>query len=315
MLTRRVLLSTAPFAALAHNGFPAFLNGLRAEAFAAGIGAATVRAALGDLRPNPKVLELDRHQPEFNLTWSQFRAKVLPDTRLQAAHEAVRREAHLLTPVSEQYGVDRRIVVAIWGLESAFGAITGKYGVVEALATLAYDGRRASYFRTEVLNALRILDHGDVSTAGMLGSWAGAMGQPQFMPSSYLRYAVDWDGDGRRDIWTNHGDVFASIANYLAKNGWRAGQPWGQPVRVPPGLAGAGTGRDHMRPLSAWMAEGVRRSDGTRFSRGDVPGAVVLPDGAGGEAFMVYANFNAIRRYNASDYYCLAVGLLANAAT
>jgi membrane-bound lytic murein transglycosylase B len=315
MLTRRVLLSTVPFAALPHDGFPAFLNGLRAEAFAAGISASTVRAALGDVRPNPKVLELDRHQPEFTLTWAQFRAKVLPEPRLQAAHEAVRRESRLLTPVGDRYGVDPRIVVAIWGLESAFGAITGKYGIVEALATLAYDGRRASYFRTEVMNALRILDHGDISTAGMVGSWAGAMGQPQFMPSSYLRYAVDWDGDGRRDIWTNHGDVFASIANYLAKSGWRAGQPWGQPVRVPRGFDAASAGRAHMRPLSAWMADGVRRNDGSRFSRGDVSGAVVLPDGSGGEAFMVYGNFNAIRRYNASDYYCLAVGLLANAAT
>jgi membrane-bound lytic murein transglycosylase B len=308
-------LAAIPFAAQGKDGFAAFLQGLRAEAFAAGISAGTVRAVLGDLHANPKVLELDRHQPEFTLTWAQFRAKVLPETRLEAAHEAKRREARLLTPVGEKFRVDPRIVVAIWGLESAFGAITGKYGVVEALATLAYDGRRASYFRTEVLNALRILDNGDISPAGMLGSWAGAMGQPQFMPSSYLRYAVDWDGDGKRDIWTNHGDVFASVANYLAKNGWHEGQPWGQPIRVPSGFTAASAGRDRMRPLGAWMAAGVRRIDGTKFSRPEVPGAVILPDGAGGEAFMVYANFNVIRRYNASDYYALAVGLLGNAST
>ncbi len=146
----------------------------------------------------------------------------------------------------------------------------------------------------------------------MTGSWAGAMGQPQFMPSSYLRYAVDADGDGRRDIWTDRADVFGSVANYLAKCGWRPGEPWGQQVRVPAGLAGR-TGRETMRPLSEWQADGVRRIDGTPFSRGDVRGAVMLPDGAGGEAFMVYANFNVIRRYNPSDFYALAVGLLGNA--
>jgi membrane-bound lytic murein transglycosylase B len=239
---------------------------------------------------------------------------VLPQTRLDLARVMAARQAALLNPIGQHYGVDWRVVVGIWGLESSFGAITGKYGIVEALATLAYDGRRAAYFRTELINALHILNHRDVTPPGMTGSWAGAMGQPQFMPSSYLRYAVDWDGDGKRDIWTSLGDVFASIANYLAKSGWRAGQPWGQPVRLPPGFDAADAGRSHMRRLGEWQAAGVRRSDGRVFSRDDVLGAVVLPDGAGGEAFMVYANFNAIRRYNPSDYYALAVGLLGNAA-
>ena len=146
----------------------------------------------------------------------------------------------------------------------------------------------------------------------MTGSYAGAMGQPQFMPSSYLRYAVDFDGDGRRDIWDSKPDVLASIANYLARSGWRAGEPWGQPVRLPPGFDAADTGRDNRRPLGEWMRLGVTRDDGGRFSRADVPAAIVLPDGAGGEAFATYANFAVIRRYNPSDYYALSVGLLGD---
>ncbi len=318
MVTRRVLL-TVPLAAAAlparaAGGFDQFVAGLRGEALRAGIRPAVFDAAFAGVRPNAKVLELDRHQPEFTLTWAQYRARVLPPARLDGARMVRAQEARRLDAVSGRYGVDAGVIIGIWGLESGFGEKTGHYRVVEALATLAYDGRRAGYFRGELIAALRILDAGDVGPRGMTGSWAGAMGQPQFMPSSYLRYAVDWDGDGRRDIWTDRGDVFASIANYLARSGWRAGEPWGQPVRVPPGLDPAGTGRSRPRPLGAWEAAGVRRIDGRRFSRSDVPGALILPDGPGGEAFMVYANFAAIRRYNPSDFYALAVGLLGQAA-
>ena len=209
--------------------------------------------------------------------------------------------------------MDPHIIIGIWGLESGFGAKTGNYRVVESLVTLAYEGRRASYFRSELMNSLRILNDGDITARGMTGSWAGAMGQPQFMPSSYLHYAVDFDGDGRRDIWNSLPDVFGSVANYLAKCGWRPGEPWCQPVRVAAAYGGP-EGRDAMRTLAEWEKAGVRRADGSRFSRGDVRGALLLPDGAGGEAFMVYPNFHAIRRYNPSDYYALAVGLLGTAS-
>ena len=205
--------------------------------------------------------------------------------------------------------------MGIWGIESAFGSNKGNYRLVEALTTLAWEGRRASYFRKELINALRILDSGDVSAGRMTSGWAGAMGQPQFMPSSYLSYAVDFDGDGRRDIWDSRADVFGSIANYLARSGWRTGEPWGQPVRVPPSLSPAIAGRDRKRSLGAWSELGVRRADGTAFGRSDVDGALLLPDGiAPGHGFMVYRNFNAIRRYNPSDFYALAVGLLGDAA-
>ncbi len=316
MLTRRVCLTAPlaalPFAAAAQGSFSGFVAGVRADALRAGIRPAVINAAFDGVQPLPKVLELDHHQPEFSLTWAQYRERVLPQSRLDAGRAAYLREAGQLTPIADRYGADPRIVVGIWGLESGFGAKTGTYRIVDALATLAYDGRRAGYFRGELINALRILNAGDVSPHAMTGSWAGAMGQPQFMPSSYLHYAVDADGDGRRDIWTDRADVFGSVANYLAKCGWRQGEPWGQPVRVPSGMAGR-TGRDITRTLREWQADGVRRIDGTTFSRGDVRGAVVMPDGEGGEAFMVYPNFNVIRRYNPSDYYALAVGLLGNA--
>ncbi len=318
MLTRRVLLSApllaAPFiASRAAGAFSAFLASVRAQALRQGIRAETLNAAFSGVSLNARVIELDNHQPEFSLTWAQYRARVLPASRLQAATAAYRRHASTLSAVAARYGVEPQIVIGIWGLESGFGAKTGGFSVVESLATLAYDGRRAAYFRGELLHALRILNDGDISARGMTGSWAGAMGQPQFMPSSYLQYAVDFDGDGKRDIWNSLPDVFGSVANYLARCGWHTGQPWGQPVQVPAAYAGA-TGRETMRPLSAWQEEGIRRIDGRRFSRTDVHGALLQPDGPGGEAFMVYDNFRVIRRYNPSDDYALAVGLLGNEA-
>jgi membrane-bound lytic murein transglycosylase B len=295
------------------DAFARFLAGLRAEAARDGIRQDVIDAALGGLRPNADVLRLDRHQPEFTLTWVQYRARVLPAKRLGAARDHYGQNQTLLGEIGGRYGVDPRVVVGIWGLESGFGANTGGFSVVQALATLAYDGRRAGFFRGELLKALRILNNGDISPRGMSGSYAGAMGQPQFMPSAYLAYAVDYDGDGKRDIWTSRPDIFGSVANYLSRCGWRAGEPWGQPVQVPDGYRGP-SGRDQMRPLASWQQDGVRRADGGAFSRGDVKGALVLPDGPGGEAFMIYHNFHVIRKYNPSDYYALAVGLLGYAA-
>ena len=293
--------------------FAAFVASVKAEARRAGIRDVTLQAAFDGVAPNARVIELDHHQAEFTLTWPQYRDRVLPPARQQLARENAAREAALLARAEEQFGVDRYTLLGIWGIESGFGANKGNYRLVEALSTLAWEGRRASYFRKELLNALRILDAGDVTAVRLTGGWAGAMGQPQFMPSSYLAYAVDFDGDGRRDIWDSRADVIGSIANYLAKSGWRRGEPWGQPVRVPANfLAG---GRDDRRSLAEWGRVGVRREDGSPFGRSDVMGAVVQPDGiAPGEGFMVYANFGAIRRYNPSDFYALAVGLLGNAA-
>jgi membrane-bound lytic murein transglycosylase B len=184
--------------------------------------------------------------------------------------------------------------------------------VIEALATLAADGRRDGYFRKELVNALRILDAGYIAPPRMTGSYAGAMGQPQFMPSSYFEYAVSYDGSPRRDIWDNRNDALASIGNYMAKSGWRSGETWGELVRVPAGFGVPRDSRDDRRPLAAWTQLGVTRPDGAALARPEMNGAVVMPDGAGGEAYMTYANFAVIRLYNHSDLYALSVGLLAN---
>lgn len=294
--------------------YSGFLAGVRSEARNHGVPSSILDQALSLQVPNARVLELDRHQPEFSLTWAQYRSRVISTQKTQGARTGYQANLTLLTEIWQRYRVDPRIVVGIWGLESNFGTRIGSFNVVDALATLAYDGRRASFFRAELMNALRILGNGDVAPARMLGSYAGAMGQPQFMPSSYVRFAVDYTGDGHRDIWTNRSDVFASIANYLGKSGWVAGEPWGQAVTLTRPIDPASAGRQSMRPLARWDQAGVRRSDGSRFSRQDVDGALLLPDGAGGDAFMIYANFNVIRRYNPSDFYALAVGLIGNAA-
>jgi membrane-bound lytic murein transglycosylase B len=248
------------------------------------------------------------------MTWARYRALVISDQRIANGRIAFRQNRALLARIQDRYGVTPGVIMGIWGLESSFGTELGSFQVVQALATLAWEGRRATFFRTELLAALHILDHGDVTPARMTGSYAGAMGQPQFMPSSYLRYAVDFEGHGRRDIWTSRPDVLGSIANYLAQSGWRSGEPWGQPVVLAGNFAGVATGRDNRRPVGEWARLGVRPS-GRPLARPDTPAAVVQPDGPAGDAFLVYANFGAIRRYNPSDYYALVVGLLGDTVT
>ena len=314
-MRRRALLGglvALPFAARAQDSFGSFLSGVRADARRSGIRDTTLDAAFAGISPNQKVIDADRKQPEFTMTWARYRGFTMSDKRIARGRDSYAANRDLFTRVSERYRVDIAPIAGIWGLESNFGTDTGSYNVIEALATLAWEGRRASFFRSQLMSALKILDHGDVLPGRMMGSYAGAMGQPQFMPDSYLRYAVDFEGHGRRDIWDSRGDVLGSIANYLAMSGWRFGEPSCQPVMVPAGFDASGLGRDVKRPLGEWQRQGVRRSDGSAFSRADPVGAVVMPDGTGGPAFMVYPNFTAIRRYNPSDFYALAVSLLGD---
>jgi membrane-bound lytic murein transglycosylase B len=320
MPTRRILLASAlpaVFAARAFaspsDSFASFLTELRAEARRAGIAPATLERAFAGVAPNQKVLDRDRRQPEFTMTWARYRALVITSKRIVNGREALAANRTLFQRVEQRFGVGAGVIAGIWGLESSFGTTTGDFKVVEALATLAWDGRRAKFFRGELMAALKILDQGDIAPGAMTGSYAGAMGQPQFMPSSYLRYAVDFDGHGRRDIWTSKPDVLGSIANYLARSGWRDGQSWGQAVTIPAGLEVAG--RDARRPLSEWARAGVRPLDGRWVAAGDTATGLVAPDGADGETFAVFGNFTAIRRYNPSDFYALAVGLIGDQVT
>nr|WP_279185232.1 lytic murein transglycosylase [Acetobacter syzygii] len=329
MLRRKLLLGggallvTAPaYARKEHHATPAasksyatFLAGVRREAIAQGVSASIIAQALAQTsQPNPKVLQADRHQPEFTLTWAQYKDRVLTEKKMNDGLSAVQQRDALLGQMSSLYGVSRGAMAGIWGLESAYGTRMGTFSVIDALATLAYDGRRASFFRSELLKAFHVVERAGVAPATMLGSYAGAMGQPQFMPSAYLRYAASYPAGGRADIWRNEGDVFASIANYLAQCGWQAGQPWGEGVLLPDTFAQSQLGRSQIRPIAWWQQQGVRPRAGN-FDASVSEGAVIRPDGAGGEAFIVYHNFNVIRRYNPSDFYALAVGLLGDAIT
>ncbi|QEO18374.1 lytic murein transglycosylase [Acetobacter vaccinii] len=297
------------------SSYAAFLAGVRREALAQGVSAATLSSALAlAVEPNPKVLKADRHQPEFTLTWAQYKDRVLTETKIANGLDAVAGRTQLLDPISATYGVSKGAIAGIWGLESAYGVHMGTFHVIDALATLAYDGRRSSFFRSELLKSLVILDQGAIAPVQMLGSYAGAMGQPQFMPSAYLRYAASYPAGGRSDIWHNEGDVFASIANYLARCGWQQGQPWGEEVVLPASVTQDQLGRSRVKPVSWWAQLGVRPRAG-HFASMQQDGAVIRPDGPGGEAFLVYHNFNVIRRYNPSDFYALAVGLLGDAIT
>jgi membrane-bound lytic murein transglycosylase B len=315
MLTRRSALVTAllaaqPNRARAAGSFQSFVSGIYAEAAAEGIRRDVLDAAFAGVTPNQQVIEKDQKQAEFTMTWAKYRALVIGDKRIADGRAAVAQNRALFTQVENYFHVPASTIAGIWGLESNFGALTGNYKVVEALATLAWEGRRAAFFRGELMAALRILNNGDITPVRMTGSYAGAMGQPQFMPSSYLRLAVDFDGDGRRDIWNSKADVLGSIANYLAKSGWRQGEPWGQPVTVPAGFIAAG--RDSKRPVAEWARLGVTPSAGRWAAAGDAQSAVLAPDGAGGETFLVFNNFTAIRRYNPSDFYAIAVGLIGD---
>jgi membrane-bound lytic murein transglycosylase B len=285
---------------------------MRAEARHAGIASATLDRAFAGIAPNQKVIDRDRHQPEFTLTWARYRALVISDQRIANGRAALQQHRALLTRINDVYGVSPGVIMGIWGLESSFGTELGSFHVIEALATLGWEGRRASFFRSELLAALRILDHGDVTPARMTGSYAGAMGQPQFMPSAFLRYAVDFEGNGRRDIWTSIPDTLASIANYLADSGWRAGGTWGQPVTLPAGFDMTQSGRTLRKPVSEWVRYGVGAADGRPLANPSTEAALILPDGPTGEAFLAYGNFTAIRRYNPSDYYAIAVGLIGD---
>lgn len=292
--------------------FPAWLAQLRQEALAQGISAATLDAALGNLQPLPQVLEQDQRQPEFIEPFLAYLDKRISAKRLERGQAALVEHKALLDEVQARHGVPPSLLVAFWGLESNFGDNQGEYAVPAALATLAFDTRRGGYFRGELLRALRIIDAGDVAAADMKGSWAGAMGQVQFMPSTYLRYAVDGDGDGRRNLWTSLPDVFNSAAHFLHELGWQPGETWGREVRLPAGFDWESARLDVKKPDRDWAALGVRQADGSPLPDGGQTGAIVLPQGYAGPAFLVYRNFDVLMGWNRSVNYALAVGLLAD---
>jgi membrane-bound lytic murein transglycosylase B len=313
-----------PVQPVAQPPFEEWLASLRSDALARGISQKTVDEALGRVDRLPVVVERDRTQAELVMTLDTYMKRRLTPRVVRDAKAASGNQKTVLRKAAAAYGVPGSILVAIWGLESNFGRFTGSRPVISALATLSYDTRRATYFREEIFSALRILDSGDVTLQALSGSWAGAMGQPQFMPSSYLTWAVDFDGDRRRDIWTSAPDVLASMANYLKAHGWVEGQRWGREVKIPAASAervgtavplrmtggcSAVRGMTEPRPLSEWASLGVRQKGGAALPASDIPASLVRVDT---HAFLVYANYEALLGYNCAHTYALSVAFLAD---
>ena len=293
--------------------FTDWLKELRQEALIAGISEKTLDAALAEIRqPLPEVVALDRRQPEFTQTLAEYVAARVSKQRIARGRKMLRRYPTWLGRVEKRYRVQRRFLVALWGIESNYGENTGDFAVIEALGTLAYDGRRSAYFRRELMDALRILDAGHIRLKRMKGSWAGAMGQCQFMPSTFRAYAVDAEGDGRIDLWHSVPDVLASAANFLAASGWQDDQTWGRAVRLPKDIDYTLAGLDTKLSLPRWQALGVRRSNGRALPRRNLEASLLIPDGPEGKAYLVYDNFRVLLRWNRSNAFAIAVGILSD---
>ncbi|MEZ5894091.1 MAG: lytic murein transglycosylase [Parvularculaceae bacterium] len=295
--------------------FNRWIESFRAEAAAAGISAGVLDEALTGLTINTRVYELNDNQPEFSRALWDYLDGAVSAKRIQDGRSKYLENRKLFTLIEDAYGVDAETVAAIWGLESSYGAIMGDYDAIQALATLAFEGRRTGYGRSQLIGALKIIQHGYAARSELKGSWAGAMGHTQFIPTTYLAYAVDHDGDGHRDIWTNLGDVFASTANYLSISGYQANDPWGVEVKLPDGFDYALADNSIKKALVEWAASGVSSVQGSslieRFDP-NLRGRLILPAGARGPAFLVFHNFEAILKYNNSTAYALAVSLLGD---
>jgi lytic murein transglycosylase len=288
------------------------LSALRVQAARAGISNASFDQSTQALSADYSVLELLDAQPEFTTPIWDYLAALVDDQRISDGQAMLQANAATLAQVSQQYGVDPQTVVAVWGVESDYGKTFGKRPLLVSLATLSCFGRRQEFFRGEFFATLKLLQSGDLKPEGLTGSWAGAFGHTQFMPTTYQRIAVDGDGDGRRDLVASIPDALASTANYLKQAGWRTGQPWGYEVKLPAGFDASIAGRKNKRPLSDWIARGITRVDGTPVLLAEAQAALLLPAGANGPAFLVFRNFDAIYSYNAAESYALAIATLSD---
>lgn len=315
-----------------HKAFQIWLDELRKEALDKGFSEDLIKQTLSDITYAPRIVKRDRSQPEVVQTYAAYLKARVSEWRINKGREMMLEERDQLRTAADRYGVQPRFIAGIWGMETNFGTYALSHDVFGALATLAFDPRRGSRFRPEIFAAMKILEQGHVDYSEMKSSWAGAMGQPQFMPASYLRFAEDLDGDGKKDIWNNRGDVFASIAGYLKHYGWRSDQTWGRAVTLPDGgevslkasqadgVAPQGTCKSFKsagawRSLGDWQALGVRRADGSDLPDVDISAALIMGDKGDGKAYIVYRNFCSIMRYNPAFKYALGVGLLSDQIT
>ena len=279
---------------------------------AKGIARKTYVSAFSGLTPNPKIIALGEKQPEFNTAIWDYIAKRVSAERIADGRKKQAEYGQTLTALERHFGVDKNLLLSIWGMETNYGGYKGKLSTVQALATMAFTGRRQKYGRTQLLAALKILQNGDISPHGMTGSWAGAMGHTQFIPTTYDAYAVDWTGNGKRDVWNSPGDALASTANYISKSGWKPNRPWGWEIKLHRNFNYANIGSRNTRSVAAWVKMGLKPVRGGRFGAPGAKSWVILPAGADGPAFLVTENFKAILRYNSSTAYALAVGHLAD---
>ena len=289
-----------------------FVRGLWPLAEARGVSRSAFEAAFAGYNYLPKVIELTKTQPEFSQTVQQYLDRRVTAGQAQKGRAMRAEWNQTLTGSEQRWGVQPEFVLAIWGMETNYGGFMGGEHTIHALATLTEGGYRKDFFRDELLTALRIISDGHVSPDNMTGSWAGAMGHTQFMPSSFMRYAVDYNGDGRKDIWNSVQDALGSTANYLDNFGWRPGETWGYEVKLPSGFDHAGARQLERAPLRQWQAMGIQRVSGKPFPRPSDPGRLYMPAGASGPTFLLLPNFDVIKRYNNSDSYALAVGHLAD---
>ena len=290
-----------------------WLLSLKADALKRGISEATFDIAMNDIVIIPKVKKLDKKQPETQITFNDYYKRTVNNKRVNIGKNKYEKHKNDLLKIAEVYKVQPRFILAIWGIETNYGTYTGSFSVISSLTTLAYQGRRAKFFRKQLLDAIEIVDKGYIELENMKGSWAGAMGQSQFMPSSYLAYAQDFDKDGKKDIWNNHLDVFASIAFYLKSHGWDYSRTWGREVIVPKDfLKLYENSKNKPKTLKYWADNNIVKINGQKLPYLDLKAYLILPDGNMGKTFLVYNNFFKIKKYNASTYYALSIGILAD---
>uniref|UniRef100_A0A486XVD2 Membrane-bound lytic murein transglycosylase B n=1 Tax=Rheinheimera sp. BAL341 TaxID=1708203 RepID=A0A486XVD2_9GAMM len=325
-VTSVLVFSASGFANENKPSFADYTSALKQEALSKGYAPELIEPVFASLQYHDRVVSADKSQPEFVETLDTYLPKRVSETRIKMARERYQQFLPQLEQIGQKYGVQPRFIVALWGLESSFGRIMGNFSVPSALVTLAYDGRRESFFKQEFYHALDIMAQGHINLENMKGSWAGAMGQSQFMPSSFMAYAQDGDGDGKKDIWTNQADVFASIANYLKQQGWDNSKTWGREVRLPTDFDAShaiargslqrsewlGRWAQSERNLADWNALGVRRLNNAELPGRDINAALVLPDGEGGRAFLAYDNYKVLMHWNRSYYFVTSVGYLAD---
>lgn len=309
-LAGSLLLSTQALAETEET-YQSWLNNFKVTAAKAGISAKTLDATLTGLEPNQRVLELDRRQPEFSLTFWKYLNNSISEKRIKRGRDLLKKHAKLFEEVHAKYGVQPRFLVAFWGLETNFGDYTGVFPLIQSLTTLAHDERRREFFTKQLITALEIMDDGHIPY-DVKASWAGAMGYCQFMPTTYKAYAVDGDGDGKRNMWKSLPDVFHSAANFLSQSGWQPGETWGREVKIPKGFNLDLTGLGTKKNLADWAKLGVVKVDGKALPQADMKASLILPAGYKGPAFLVYENFRTILDWNRSNFYAIAVGHLAD---